>query len=143
MTSPLIQWRMSAMNRATRGELPRISNSAVIHALNRHYANSVEKMWIGRRLRATLCCAIGAGPTQGARTVALVRPSGSAAAPAEMRTAPLWGLRVRGPFLHDGRAATVDVAIRLHDGEAATARTRYLQLPPAMQTQLLQFLFSI
>jgi len=67
----------------------------------------------------------------------------AAAAPIEMRTAPLWGLRARGPYLHDGRAATVDVAIRLHDGTAASARNRYLQLPPNQQVQLLQFLLSI
>ena len=40
------------------------------------------------------------------------------AAPAEMKTAPLWGLRARTPLLHDGRAPSVDAAIRLHDGEA-------------------------
>ncbi len=67
----------------------------------------------------------------------------AAAAPAEMRTAPLWGLRARGPYLHDGRAATVDVAIRLHDGTAAAARNRYLQLPANQQVQLLQFLLTI
>src|SRR5204863_382063 len=48
------------------------------------------------------------------------------ATPSEMRTAPLWGLRARTVFLHDGRAATVDSAIRQHDGEAARARDRYL-----------------
>ena len=54
--------------------------------------------------------------------------------------APLWGLRARTAFLHDGRAATVDSAIRQHDGEAARARDRYVRLNPASQTQLLQFL---
>jgi len=58
----------------------------------------------------------------------------------EMKTAPLWGLRARTAFLHDGRAATVDSAIRQHDGEAARARERYVRLSPASQTQLLQFL---
>lgn len=32
----------------------------------------------------------------------------------EFRTAPLWGLHLRSVFLHDGRAKTIDEAIRLH-----------------------------
>ena len=67
----------------------------------------------------------------------------AAAQPDEMRTAPLWGLRARGPFLHDGRASTVDTAIRLHDGEAATVRNRYIQLTPQQQQAVLAFLNSI
>jgi CxxC motif-containing protein (DUF1111 family) len=67
----------------------------------------------------------------------------AAARPQEMRTAPLWGLRVRGPYLHDGRAATVDAAIVLHDGEAAITRDRYNALSAALKQQLLQFLASI
>jgi len=65
------------------------------------------------------------------------------AQPGEMRTAPLWGLRARGPFLHDGRAATVDAAIRMHDGEAAKARDRYNQLKTNQAAQLLEYLGCI
>jgi len=61
----------------------------------------------------------------------------------EMRTAPLWGLRGRGPFLHDGRAATVSVAIRMHDGEALRSRDRFNQLGSTKQQHLLDFLNSI
>jgi CxxC motif-containing protein (DUF1111 family) len=67
----------------------------------------------------------------------------AAAGSDEMRTAPLWGLRARSPFLHDGRAATIDTAIRLHDGEAITVRDRYIQLPPQQQQAVLAFLNSI
>jgi CxxC motif-containing protein (DUF1111 family) len=65
------------------------------------------------------------------------------AAPAEMKTAPLRGLRARTPLLHDGRAPTIDAAIRLHDGEAARVRDRYTRLNSAQQQQLLDFLKSI
>ncbi len=65
------------------------------------------------------------------------------ASPREMKTPPLWGLRASAPYLHDGRAATVDAAIRAHDGEAARARARYLQLTPTQRQQLLTFLNSI
>jgi CxxC motif-containing protein (DUF1111 family) len=45
--------------------------------------------------------------------------------------------------LHDGRAPTIDAAIRLHDGEAARVRDRYTRLNSAQQQQLLDFLKSI
>jgi CxxC motif-containing protein (DUF1111 family) len=61
----------------------------------------------------------------------------------EMRTAPLWGLRASGPYLHDGRAATVDDAIRGHDGEAAGSRDRYQRLTPTQRQQLLDFLGTL
>ena len=67
----------------------------------------------------------------------------AAAAPREMRTAPLWGLRASGPYLHDGRAATADEAIRGHDGEARVARDRYRWLSPTQKQQLLDFLNSL
>jgi CxxC motif-containing protein (DUF1111 family) len=66
-----------------------------------------------------------------------------AATTTQMRTQPLWGLRVRGPYLHDGRASTIDAAIRLHDGEATTVRNRYIQLTPQQQQELVDFLNSI
>jgi len=65
------------------------------------------------------------------------------ALPGEMKTAPLWGLRSRAAFLHDGRAATVGAAILMHDGEALPARTRFSALPAGEQQQLLEFLNSI
>src|SRR5262249_30374645 len=42
-----------------------------------------------------------------------------------MRTAPLWGAGGQPAYLHDGRAHTIDEAIRGHDGQAARARLRY------------------
>ena len=67
----------------------------------------------------------------------------SAAGQREMRTAPLWGLRASSPYLHDGRAMTIDEAIRAHEGEAALSRDRYLRLSPAQKQQLIAFLNSI
>ena len=40
-------------------------------------------------------------------------------------TRPLWGLAETAPYLHDGRAPTVDDAIRMHGGEAEAARDAY------------------
>ena len=65
------------------------------------------------------------------------------AGPREMKTPPLWGLRASGPYLHDGRAATVDEAIRGHDGEGAKARERYNRLSPQQRRQLIEFLNTL
>jgi CxxC motif-containing protein (DUF1111 family) len=55
----------------------------------------------------------------------------------EMKTPPLWGLRFSAPYLHDGRAATVDLAVRGHDGEGRPARDRYNGLTPQLRQQVL------
>lgn len=67
----------------------------------------------------------------------------SAADVRDMKTAPLWGLRASAPYLHDGRAQTVDEAIKAHDGEAKASKERYLKLKKQQVQQLLDFLMSI
>jgi CxxC motif-containing protein (DUF1111 family) len=67
----------------------------------------------------------------------------ASARPREMRTAPLWGVRVITTYLHDGRAASLNEAIKAHDGEAAIARGRYLRLGFTQRRNLLDFLNSI
>jgi CxxC motif-containing protein (DUF1111 family) len=61
----------------------------------------------------------------------------------EWRTPPLWGLRNSAPYLHDGRAATVDEAITLHGGHGAPAAQRYAQLTARRKQQLGAFLLSL
>jgi len=70
------------------------------------------------------------------------RRSGLAAA-TEWRTPPLWGVANSAPYLHDGRASTLDDAIRRHDGEAAKAQTRYTRLASSDRRALLTFLSSL
>lgn len=65
------------------------------------------------------------------------------AGPRDMRTAPLWGLGRRNVYLHDGRAATIDAAVRAHAGEAARSRDRYVALPAAQRDRLIAFLRSL
>jgi len=65
------------------------------------------------------------------------------ALPNEMRTAPLWGLKFRAPYLHDGRAPTLADAILAHDGEGLTARNRFNQLSSAQQKLFVDFLNSL
>jgi len=66
-----------------------------------------------------------------------------AAAPEEIRTPALWGLRMRRPLLHDGSIATIEGAILRHQGEAELARRGFLQLSPDDRQRLLVFFRSL
>lgn len=61
----------------------------------------------------------------------------------EFRTAPLWGVTLHPPYLHDGRADTLDEAIRWHGGEGSAARDAYGDLSPEERADLLAFLESL
>ena len=67
----------------------------------------------------------------------------------QWRTAPLWGLRLQqqvsghATFLHDGRATTLDEAIRLHGGDAQAARDAYANLSASRRMNLLLYLMSL
>jgi CxxC motif-containing protein (DUF1111 family) len=61
----------------------------------------------------------------------------------EFRTAPLWGLRAEGRFLHDGRATNINDAITAHDGQARTSREAYQQLDAQARARLMAFLNSL
>lgn len=68
------------------------------------------------------------------------------AGPREWRTAPLIGLRFLKAFLHDGRAADVETAIRLHGAEgseAAASVVAFQSLSEADRTSLLEFVSSL
>jgi CxxC motif-containing protein (DUF1111 family) len=61
----------------------------------------------------------------------------------EFRTPPLWGIARTGPpYLHDGRARTIDDAIIAHDGEGARAAAAYKHLPMIDRQALLRFVTS-
>ena len=61
----------------------------------------------------------------------------------EMRTAPLWGLRVVTTFLHDGRASTIEDAILAHDGQGRAARDRFAALPAVERAMLVAYLRTL
>jgi Tol biopolymer transport system component/CxxC motif-containing protein (DUF1111 family) len=72
----------------------------------------------------------------------------------KMRTAPLWGLRTRDRFMHDGGSAsppsnsgaqsfTLNEAILRHAGQATASRTAYQALTPLQKAQLIRFLKSL
>jgi CxxC motif-containing protein (DUF1111 family) len=114
----------------------------------------------GARLAAAGCTACHAerlGAVEGAYTdlllhdlgFALAEPGGgygasnqalAAATPDEWRTPPLWGLGDSAPYLHDGRAATLDDAVRAHGGEATPSVAAYAALSDAERAELLTWL---
>lgn len=61
----------------------------------------------------------------------------------EFRTQPLWGLTATGPYLHDGRADTIEEAIRAHGGEATRSRDAYLAFTDTERNALHEFLMSL
>jgi CxxC motif-containing protein (DUF1111 family) len=62
---------------------------------------------------------------------------------AQIRTAPLWGLRTRNRLMHDGLSFTKQEAIARHANQAATAKTAYDALSQAQKDQVLAFLDSL
>jgi CxxC motif-containing protein (DUF1111 family) len=67
----------------------------------------------------------------------------AAASGAEIRTPALWGLRERRPLLHDGSAATAEIAIERHAGEADRVRAAFQALPADRRAALIAFLLSL
>jgi CxxC motif-containing protein (DUF1111 family) len=61
----------------------------------------------------------------------------------EWRTPPLWGLRDSGPYLHDGRAETIDQAIAFHGGQAESSRQSYFRMTPDRRAELQAFLKTL
>lgn len=77
------------------------------------------------------------------------RPDGAATG-REWRTAPLWGTRLVAKFLggtpfylHDGRATTLEGAIRAHGGEAQNAKEAFFNLSETEQQAVIAFLESL
>lgn len=61
----------------------------------------------------------------------------------EFRTQPLWGVIAVAPYLHDGRAGSLDEAIRWHGGEAAASAEAYAALTADDRNDVLAFLASL
>jgi CxxC motif-containing protein (DUF1111 family) len=68
---------------------------------------------------------------------------GGSTSPSEWRTPPLWGVADSAPYLHDGRAATLVEAIKLHAGQAASSANRFTGLSDVQQEELIAFLNTL
>ena len=61
----------------------------------------------------------------------------------QMRTAPLWGIRARNRFMHDGLTVNVSEAIQRHAGQATNARNAFNALTAQQRSDLLFFVLSL
>jgi CxxC motif-containing protein (DUF1111 family) len=70
---------------------------------------------------------------------------GSLGAPknSEWRTPPLWGFRDSGPYLHDGRARTLEEAVALHGGQGEDSARRFHALSAVGRAQVEAFLTAL
>jgi CxxC motif-containing protein (DUF1111 family) len=59
------------------------------------------------------------------------------------RTAPLWGLRTRNRYMHDGGSLTLHDAIIRHGGQAEPVVNEYLSLADSQKVLLFTFLNSL
>jgi CxxC motif-containing protein (DUF1111 family) len=67
----------------------------------------------------------------------------SPASARRMRTAPLWGIKVRNHLLHDGRTSDVATAIRAHAGQGAAAAAAFNALSAGNRNNVVQFVRSL
>ena len=63
--------------------------------------------------------------------------------PGEWRTPPLWGVASSAPYLHDGRAPTLEKAIELHGGQGTRAARNFTSLSKTEQGQIILFLQTL
>jgi CxxC motif-containing protein (DUF1111 family) len=70
-------------------------------------------------------------------------PSADGVKSAEWKTPPLWGCRDSGPYLHDGRADTLEEAVAMHGGQGEKSATSYFQLGIRERLQVQSFLNSL
>ncbi len=61
----------------------------------------------------------------------------------QMRTAPLWGIRARNRFMHQGLNVTIFDTIQLHAGQATDARNNFNALTAAQRADLTAFVLSL
>jgi hypothetical protein len=63
--------------------------------------------------------------------------------PNQFITPPLWGIALSAPYLHDGRARTLQDAILQHAGDAQAVRNNFAALTADQQSQIVEFLLTL
>ena len=61
----------------------------------------------------------------------------------QVRTAALWGIRVRTRLMHDGASVRITDAIQRHANQAQAARNNFNALSPASQANVVAFISSL
>ena len=60
-----------------------------------------------------------------------------------MRTAPLWGIRARNRFMHDGLSVNITETINRHAGQATNARNAFNSLSGGSRADVVAFVLSL
>jgi hypothetical protein len=58
-------------------------------------------------------------------------------------TAPLWGIAVSAPYMHNGSARTLQDAILAHAGDALAVRNSFAALTANQQSEIVEFLLTL
>ncbi len=82
-------------------------------------------------------------PVLGSDKQVRANPVDRPAARQEWRTPPLWGFRDSAPYLHDGRAETLDQAVAGHGGQGQASALRYFDLSTKERAQLEAFMKTL
>jgi len=61
----------------------------------------------------------------------------------QMRTAPLWGIRARNRFIHDGLSVNITETINRHAGQATAARNAFNALSAGSRADVVAFVLSL
>jgi CxxC motif-containing protein (DUF1111 family) len=96
------------------------TGDGILQATREHYGNKVFQMMSGYLSRQNL---------ESSRN--------------KIRTAPLWGVRLRPRLMHDGESLTFRDAIRRHGGEAAHVTQQFQKLKNMDQNAVIEFLKSL
>ncbi len=67
----------------------------------------------------------------------------SGASAEEWRTPPLWGFRDSAPYLHDGRAETLEQAVAFHGGQSEVSAIHFFELPLSDRLKVQTFLNTL
>jgi CxxC motif-containing protein (DUF1111 family) len=85
----------------------------------------------------------GASANAGAAASATAPSADLQATQSKVRTAPLWGVRLRPRLMHDGASLTLREAVLRHKGEASITTQAFQNLAAADQQAILNFLKSL
>ena len=96
------------------------TGDGILQATREHYGNKVFQMMSGYLAKQDF---------EGSRN--------------KIRTAPLWGVRLRPRLMHDGESLTFRDAIQRHHGEATHATQQFEKLKNEDQEAIIGFLKSL
>ena len=96
------------------------TGDGILQATREHYGNKVFQMMSGYLSKQDF---------EGSRN--------------KIRTAPLWGVRLRPRLMHDGTSLTFDDAILRHRGETNHVTQQFEKLKRGDQAAIMEFLKSL